>query len=154
MSDTATTRRIVRNATLDTAFVGQTYTIVRNVRLASTKPKFHAWLTGARGRNGYVIIGTDGIERIVGRTTLDDAHARDAIDNYDEFLAYESEQDRLFKLELAQDRVELTVAKPESPDMTAIAERMAVLAQTTPKAQSALILPGSEPIEPRELILL
>jgi hypothetical protein len=45
-------------------------------------PKFHAWITNARGHHGYKIIALDtGEVRITGRTTVNDAIARNAILN-------------------------------------------------------------------------
>lgn len=99
-TSTSTARRIARNAALDSAFLGQSYRITRAIRLSPSEPKFHAWISGARGRNGYEIQDITGALRIVGRTTLDEAHIRGAIENYDAFLASEAEADRITRLAL------------------------------------------------------
>lgn len=132
MSDSVNARRIARDAALDSAFVGKSYRILRSVRLSDSSPKFHAWISGARGRNGYEIVGDDGIVRIVGRTTLDDAHERDAIVNYVEFLAEEEESDRRARIRVRPAKSDSKDAKDET-DMGIDSDFLDMIAEISQK---------------------
>jgi hypothetical protein len=81
MSDTR--RRDIRDAVLDAAAAASQYEIVETIKLAKDEPKFSAWITGARGRNGFRIKDAAGNTYIVGLTTLRDLNDRGAVTNFD-----------------------------------------------------------------------
>jgi hypothetical protein len=80
-------RRTLRNSALDLAAEAGPYTIIETIKLADTDPKFSAWITGARGRNGFRIETTNGTTHIVGLTTLRDLDERGAVTNFDAWTA-------------------------------------------------------------------
>src|SRR4051812_16259387 len=66
-----TGRRNIRDAALEVAANAYgPFTVAESVSLSKTEPKFSAWITGARGRNGFIIAGSMG-KAIVGLTTLE-----------------------------------------------------------------------------------
>jgi hypothetical protein len=80
-----TNRRVLRNSALDLAAEHGPFTIVEKIELLPTEPKFSAWITGARGRNGFRIERENGTTHIVGLTTLRDLHERGAVLNFAAF---------------------------------------------------------------------
>jgi hypothetical protein len=81
---TVTARRIRREAALDNAFVGKSFTIIATVSLPAGSTKFVAWITGARGLNGLTVRNDEtGSTHTTGRTTVLDAIKRNAITNPD-----------------------------------------------------------------------
>jgi hypothetical protein len=82
-----TNRRVLRNSALDVAAESGPYTIVETIKLSADEPKFSAWITGARGRNGFRIENPNGTTHIVGLTTLRDLNDRDAVTNFDAWTA-------------------------------------------------------------------
>lgn len=82
MSENVTTRRSNRDDALDQAFLGRRWVIAAEIRLPADRPKFHAWISNARGHNGFKLVALDtGEVRVTGRTTVNDAIARNAIVN-------------------------------------------------------------------------
>lgn len=63
------------------------FTITDRIALPADSPKFKAWISGARGLNGFVVEGTDGKRRPVGLTTIQSWLSMDpkAVTNADAF---------------------------------------------------------------------
>jgi len=79
----APTRRAHRNAALEVAAAAGPFEIVEKIKLDADQPKFSAWITGARGRNGFRIADANGSTFVVGLTTLRDLHELGAILNFE-----------------------------------------------------------------------
>lgn len=81
-------QRALRDAAIDAAVLAYgPFTILEVVSLPNTEPKFKAWITGARGRNGLKIALADGRIAVTGVTTVADFAARGAVTNVDAFTS-------------------------------------------------------------------
>jgi hypothetical protein len=87
-------RRAIRNAAIDNAAeLHGPFTIIDTVTLPSDTPKFVAWISGARGRNGFTLLDANGVERTAGLTLVNDFDARGAITNIDYLTVTTDETD-------------------------------------------------------------
>lgn len=79
-------KRALRNAAIDAACESYgPFTLVERVNLKADEPKFSAWITGARGRNGWLLSLADGRKAVTGDTTVQDMIDRNAVTNPEMF---------------------------------------------------------------------
>lgn len=79
-------KRALRDAALKAAADAYgPFTVLETVELSKDEPKFKAWLTGARGRNGFIVSTSLG-KAVVGETTVRDWIDMGAVTN-PEYLA-------------------------------------------------------------------